>query len=157
MQTTAYNIGGLIYSLDVIEHGILRGAPHRWHRPPLPAEPNRLAARRDAGNRPHPATGFRVLGAHDPRRAFSIDPVDPRIHFTLVCGAKSCPAIRVYSGANLERGLQAAMDNFCGQEVQVNVDAHSVRGRRAVAVAGYCSRSPLLPLRFVTVCAGGDS
>ena len=27
----------------------------------------------------------------------AIDPEDPRIHFALVCGAKSCPPIKVFS------------------------------------------------------------
>lgn len=33
---------------------------------------------------------------------------------------QSCPAIRVFSGENLERGLDAAAKNFCSQEVRVD-------------------------------------
>ena len=85
----AYRVGGHALSLDDIEHGVLRG------------------------NRPHPAS---LRGAHwgsaDPRGALSV-PLDPRVHFALVCGAAGCPAIRVYSADNLERGLSAAAAAFC--------------------------------------------
>lgn len=35
-----------------------------------------------------------------------VSPVDPRIHFALVCGAKSCPPIKLYTPDNLDEGLQ---------------------------------------------------
>ena len=41
------------------------------------------------------------------------DPLDPRIHFALVCGAKSCPPIKVYTSGALEEGLEAAASAFC--------------------------------------------
>ncbi len=44
----------------------------------------------------------------DPRLAKVVRPVDPRIHFALVCGAKSCPPISVYTADNLDEGLAAA-------------------------------------------------
>ena len=58
-------IGGHIFSLDDIEHGILRC------------------------NKPHPGSG-RVMfqGDDDPRLKFVMDSLDPRIHFALVCGAQ---------------------------------------------------------------------
>lgn len=94
-KNTSYIISGHLFSLDDIEHGILRG------------------------NRPHPATGHVCFKSEDPRCKFSVREVDPRIHFALVCGAKSCPPIQVYSPANLERGLLAAARNFCEQEIDV--------------------------------------
>ena len=42
-----------------------------------------------------------------------VSPLDPRVHFTLVCGAKSCPPIRIYTPASLEPGLEAASQAFC--------------------------------------------
>ena len=33
------------------------------------------------------------------RRKVAVNSVDPRIHFALVCGAKSCPPIRTYSAS----------------------------------------------------------
>ena len=62
----AYRIGDQIFSLDDIEHGILRG------------------------NELHPASKQKLFPQGDDRLQFSLSKsdVDPRIHFTLVCGAK---------------------------------------------------------------------
>ena len=38
--------------------------------------------------------------------------VDPRIHFTLNCGAKGCPPIRVYEKEKLEYQLNMATTAF---------------------------------------------
>lgn len=91
----AYCIGGLLFSLDDMEHGILRG------------------------NRPSPSSKKVCFEPGDPRLRYIID-LDPRIHFALVCGAKSCPPVRVYVTANLERGLKSAAGNFCRQEIVID-------------------------------------
>ena len=49
-----------------------------------------------------------------------VDPMDPRIHFALVCGAKSCPPIKLYTPDNLEEGLQDAASAFCESEISVD-------------------------------------
>lgn len=96
-RTTCYNIGGHVYSLDDMEHGILRA------------------------NRPHPSmSSSTYFEVGDPRSKFCLPELDPRIHFALVCGAKSCPPIQVYSPANMDRGLNAAAVSFCSQEVTVS-------------------------------------
>jgi hypothetical protein len=56
-----------------------------------------------------------------------VQPLDPRIHFALVCGAKSCPPIKLYSAATLEEGLAAAADTFCASDVEVDAAAKKVR------------------------------
>jgi hypothetical protein len=61
---TAYSIGGHLFSLDDIEHGVLRG------------------------NKPHPSAEQAPFAEDDPRRAFSLEACDARIHFALACGAK---------------------------------------------------------------------
>ncbi|XP_070564784.1 uncharacterized protein [Ptychodera flava] len=96
-RNTAYNISGHIFSLDDIEHGILRG------------------------NRPHPAANDPHFSSKDPRVKFVVEPMDPRIHFALVCGAKSCPPINVYSEKNLDHALTMATRNFVEQETTVNM------------------------------------
>ncbi len=49
-----------------------------------------------------------------------VKPVDPRIHFALVCGAKSCPPIKVYTPTSLQEGLDSATMAFCeGQRHQL--------------------------------------
>lgn len=86
-----------------------------------------------AARRPFSAAGFWTLGftsrelsAPNPVQCPVLDiffepctdmqvvtPLDPRVHFTLVCGAKSCPPIRIYTPASLEPGLEAASQAFC--------------------------------------------
>ena len=92
-----YDIGGVQWSCDDIEHGALRG------------------------NRPGAASAGAIIGApwlspgpfgpNDPRRAHCVLPPDPRVHFALVCGARSCPPIRTYTAANLDAQLAAAAES----------------------------------------------
>ena len=63
----AYRIGNnneFVFSLDDIEHGILRA------------------------NREHPSRKQSQFNLNDPRLKYSIDLFEPRIHFALNCGAK---------------------------------------------------------------------
>jgi len=103
-RKVAYRIGGRLFSPDAIEHGILRAnvrPPHRLLRP------------------------FR---AWDGRRAFSLRRVDPRIHFALVCGSRSCAPIRFYSRDRVDEELTVAAVAFVnGPEVEVDPRAGRVR------------------------------
>ncbi len=83
-----YQIGGHLFSPDDIEHGVLRG------------------------NRRPPYAFFRRFGGRDPRLNFIVELLDPRIHFTLVCGSSSCPFIDVYTPENLEEELTIAAQTF---------------------------------------------
>jgi hypothetical protein len=65
----AYTIGGQRFSAHDIEHGILRA------------------------NAAHPAIPGPHFASGDPRRRHSLVQLDPRVHFALVCGARSCPPI----------------------------------------------------------------
>lgn len=94
-NTTCYRIGEHVYSLDDIEHGILRA------------------------NNSHPSSKKACFEEDDPRLKYAAKKVDPRIHFALNCGAKSCPAISAYSEENLEQALENAATNFCRQEIIV--------------------------------------
>jgi hypothetical protein len=87
-RRAAYNVAGFRFSADDIEHGILRG------------------------NRPSPFYRLRHFGTSDPRVNASIEPVDPRIHFALVCGSKSCPPISSYQADQLDEQLNLATRNF---------------------------------------------
>jgi hypothetical protein len=80
----AYQIGSNIYCLNDIEHGILRGN----RAPPTPFS-------------------SRPFSSNDPRLQFIVE-FDPRIHFALNCGARSCPNIKVYVDTKLNRQLQTA-------------------------------------------------
>ena len=71
----SYNIGGYTLSLNDIENGVLRS------------------------NRAAMATLYmKPFSASDPRMKIILPEVEPRIHFALNCGAKSCPPIKTFSG-----------------------------------------------------------
>jgi hypothetical protein len=83
-----YEIGGYRFSLNDMEHGILRG------------------------NRRPPYRLLRPWGKNDSRLAFAILPMDARIHFALVCGARSCPPIGFYESGQIDFQLQLAAESF---------------------------------------------
>jgi len=83
-----YEVGGYRFSLNDIEHGILRG------------------------NRKHPYRLFKPFRKGDSRIEFSIIPMEPRVHFTLVCGARSCPPIGFYEADQIDFQLQLAATSF---------------------------------------------
>ncbi len=87
-RKAAYNIGGLRYSADDIEHGILRG------------------------NRPHPLFRLPQFTTDDPRLRHAVVPMDPRIHFALVCASRSCPIITVYHASEIEEELEGVTATF---------------------------------------------
>lgn len=93
-KMTCYSIGSETYSLDDIEHGILRC------------------------NRPHPVAVRKPFEDSDSRLKYICKEFDPRIHFALNCGALSCPPINVYTDDNLDHALNLATKNFCDSEVR---------------------------------------
>jgi hypothetical protein len=84
-----YIVGGFCFSLNDIEHGILRRDKH-----------------------PYGAL-MHVFTKSDPRKKFMVAILDPRIHFALNCGAKSCPPINVYRPDKLDQQLDIAARAFC--------------------------------------------
>jgi len=96
-KRTAYILGGRLYSLNVIEHGLLRA------------------------NRGHPLRLFvPQLMPWDRRRILVIRPMDVRIHFALNCGAASCPPIRHYTAANIDNELELAAKSFTASGVTID-------------------------------------
>lgn len=87
-KRATYRIGRHIFSLHEMEHGILRG------------------------NRKAPNGLLRPFKKSDPRVAFLVQPLDPRIHFALVCGAKSCPPVGFYEAAHIDFQLDLAAASF---------------------------------------------
>jgi hypothetical protein len=70
---------------------------------------------------------LRRFRAGDPRLNFIVEPLDPRIHFTLVCGSSSCPFIDVYTPENLEEELNIAAAAFLnGGGVLIDRERHRV-------------------------------
>eukprot|EP00670_Eutreptiella_braarudii_P012307 CAMPEP_0174329344 /NCGR_PEP_ID=MMETSP0810-20121108/15766_1 /TAXON_ID=73025 ORGANISM="Eutreptiella gymnastica-like, Strain CCMP1594" /NCGR_SAMPLE_ID=MMETSP0810 /ASSEMBLY_ACC=CAM_ASM_000659 /LENGTH=675 /DNA_ID=CAMNT_0015443783 /DNA_START=76 /DNA_END=2103 /DNA_ORIENTATION=- len=95
LNTNAYNIGGHVYTLNDIYHGLLRH------------------------NRVPPGTMRRPFGPSDPRCHFMI-PLDPRIHFVLnpavLIGRKT---LKAYSHLNVTSELQAATEE-CLERLQIS-------------------------------------
>jgi len=92
----AYKIGGQVFNLDEIEHGVLRS------------------------NRGHPSAGKPEFSDSDPRHKMALTSLDPRIHFALNCGASSCPPIRIYTEDRIDQQLTIASQSFLQQEVIVS-------------------------------------
>ncbi len=95
-RRAAYNVGGMRFSLEDIEHGVLRA------------------------NRGHPYFPGPQFSGSDSRRANVVEPFDPRIHFALNCASLSCPPIGVYTAKDLDQQLALATRNFIQEETQLN-------------------------------------
>lgn len=91
-----FKIGALSFSLDDIEHGILR---------------------RNARNH---------IETHDPKLAYTVTAIDYRIHFALNCGAHSCPAIAFYTVTSLKEELVIAETSFVSQEFIIDDENQSI-------------------------------
>ena len=89
-RSARYAVGPYLLSLDDIEHGILRG------------------------NKSTPFVPSKTFAASDLRRALAITDPDPRIHFALHCGAKSCPPVAAYDPQNIDDQLGSAARAFLG-------------------------------------------
>ena len=98
-STSSYRIGGFTLSLDDIEHGVLRC------------------------NRPHPYKLTAQFDKGDGRRTVAFESLDPRVHFAMVCGAKACPPVRVYTGASVQQELSEAARAFVSDASNVRPDA----------------------------------
>ena len=101
-----YCIGGINFSPDDIEHGILRadtrhpystptGQNSYWKRPPVA---DRVA-----------------YDEYTEKKKLSLLELDPRIHFLLNCGATSCPPIKVLK-ADPEPALRIAAASYLMSE-----------------------------------------
>ena len=94
-----YRVGPFLLSLDDIEHGILRGSP---------------------------AKDPRAFKPDDPRRVLAVREPDPRIHFALNCGAKSCPPISLFTADGLKEELKAVTEAFVSSDVSLDDDTGAV-------------------------------
>lgn len=99
-----FTVAGQSISLDIIEHGILRGNTWKY--------------------------GFGYIkGFQLPSRLrhWKCKNPDNRIHFLLNCGAASCPIIRVLDNVNLSHELHMAEKEFIENEVWVEHDQRKLR------------------------------
>ena len=90
-------IAGRRFSLDEIEHGILRRCRAKWA----------------LGFLPDPFCSLTV-------RRLMLKRSDFRIHFALNCGARSCPPIAFYQEDQVNAQLELATRSFLEQETMVD-------------------------------------
>jgi len=102
-RRAAYGVGGQRFGANDIEHGILRA------------------------NLPHWAIPGPQFGPRDPRLAWRVTPLDPRIHFALNCASRSCPPIGVYDAARIDAQLDLAAASFVANDVAIDPRTGVVR------------------------------
>jgi len=85
----AFTIAGEPFSLDDVEHGILRKFRYKY----------------SLGYLANPFTSRLI-------KDLAVDELDYRIHFALNCGAKSCPPIAFYKVKNINGQLDLATQAF---------------------------------------------
>jgi hypothetical protein len=107
-RRAAYVIDGRRVSLEDIEHGILRG------------------------NRGNPYVPGPHFASDDPRLAWSL-PLDPRLHFALNCGGRSCPPIRFYAAEKLDAQLDLAGRGFVDASVEIRPEKNQVQLSRILS------------------------
>lgn len=93
------NIAGTKISLDDIEHGILRRSKNKW------------------------SLGYlQKLFTSSFEKKLRVDLLDNRIHFSLNCGAKSCPPIAFYKPEIIDTQLDIATKTYLISEIYWNKD-----------------------------------
>jgi hypothetical protein len=106
----AYRVGAHDYPLNLIENGLLRA------------------------NRRAPFRPRRPLRRRDPRLCAAVSAVDPRIHFALNCGARSCPPIRVYDPESLDDQLELATRAYLEGETHLDPNRGRIRLPRLMRI-----------------------
>jgi len=91
----SFKIANELFSLDDVEHGILRRYRYKYSR-------------------------FHFANPFAPKliKNLAVDKLDYRIHFALNCGAESCPPIAFYNPANLHAQLDLATQSFLSSETK---------------------------------------
>jgi len=89
-DTVKVDVGGLLFSFNDLENGVLRG------------------------NQVPPAHLSKPFKSSDPRAATVIPraPIEPRIHFALNCGARSCPPIKNFTAEAVQEELRINSQAF---------------------------------------------
>ncbi|KAL4501686.1 hypothetical protein ABPG72_018737 [Tetrahymena utriculariae] len=107
-----YNVAGQNYSLNDIEHGILRANDNfgksKFKTFCLILQGKSLSDK----SKPR-------FQQNDARNKLCCQTTDFRIHFCLNCGAKSCPPIRVYDPENLHEQIELSTKSFIEQNVDI--------------------------------------
>ncbi|GJD11248.1 hypothetical protein Gasu2_53870 [Galdieria sulphuraria] len=102
-RSLCYRIAGIDFSLDDIEHGILRC------------------------NRFPPSLRFmRQFRSDDPKTRYMLSNIDGRIHFVISAGTRSDPPIRILEEECVEEELHFATEEFLNQSVRISKEQNEV-------------------------------
>lgn len=96
-------IAGHLFSLDDIEHGILRRSKIKW------------------------SLGyFNKLFPGKTEKALRVDHLDYRLHFALNCGAKSCPPIAYYNPEAIGKQLDLATKAYLKSDARYDEQSNTL-------------------------------
>jgi hypothetical protein len=109
-KVDALQLKDAVFSLDDMEHGILRR--YRW--------------KYSMGYLPKLFPGKDI-------RALAVKEIDFRIHFALNCGAKSCPPIAFYELERLDEQLEMATRSFLETDTEVDDATKTVKVSRIMS------------------------
>lgn len=98
------DVAGRLFSLDEIEHGILRRSKIKWSLGHLD---KLFPSRRE--------------------KALRVKNLDYRIHFALNCGARSCPPIAFYNDETLDTQLDLATKAYLTGEAEYDSSTNTIR------------------------------
>ena len=102
--TKQIEIAGHSFSLDDIEHGILRRSSIKW------------------------SLGyFKKLFPKQTEKQLRVGKLDYRLHFALNCGAKSCPPIAFYKPENINQQLELATKAYLRGETEYDETTNTVK------------------------------
>ena len=97
-------VAGKTFSLDKIEHGLLRRSSIKW------------------------SLGyFSKLFPNNTEKELRVNKLDYRIHFALNCGAKSCPPIAFYNPENINTQLDIAETAYLTAEAEYNRETNILK------------------------------
>ncbi len=99
---THYKIGGHKYTLDDIEHGILRANAKKYMGLLAP------------------------IGRGDPRLPFVVHPVEPRIHFALYSASYSSPYLQVFRPATLHEQFDDGVQLVLARDMSFDLQTYQL-------------------------------
>lgn len=121
----AYNVGGQIISVDIIQSSILGcrlPRPLQWLQSLFFPKAN--------------------CKFKDARKAYAIDHPEPRIYFALCSGSHSDPAVRMYTPKTVFQELEAAKEDYIQTTFKVNKEQKILLPKMVDSFAKHLGSSP---------------